>query len=163
PWATFAHCQALGWILLGQTCDPLVLPCRCGAAGAGLNRARSAASIAPRARLTASRTEVGPPPRPIRSGRGRETPGPAWSEGGLGANVPKLSGRERALTYWRAFTLALTKHLNGVQPTLRWDPGQGRGVPAWTARRPLDVLYGEIWDWATEGSQIRKCPNPDYA
>jgi hypothetical protein len=82
-----------------------------------------------------------------------------FTQGRPWANAPSLSGPERERTYWRAFTLELTKHLDGVQPTLRWDPDQRRGVPAWTAQRPLDVLYTEIWDWATEGKQIRKCPN----
>ena len=65
------------------------------------------------------------------------------------------SGRETGTT-WVEFAGMLNEHLGGVHPSVRLtDHGLGR---TFRADRLLDALCFELWDQATEGKRLRRCP-----
>jgi hypothetical protein len=70
----------------------------------------------------------------------------------------KLSVRD----YSRLHTLALAQwiapYVQGVHPTIRSDPDAG-SVPAWRIRWPVELLWVTLWEWATGGAQLRRCPH----
>ena len=64
-------------------------------------------------------------------------------------------GREKETT-WAEFAKILNEHLGGVHPSVSITD---RGVQrTFRAVRLLDVLCFELWDQATEGKRLRRCP-----
>lgn len=61
--------------------------------------------------------------------------------------------------HWRAFSVSLVGHLQTIHPVIRFDPATGGALPAWRSRVPIDVLWVAIWDYATQGGRIVRCPN----
>jgi len=58
---------------------------------------------------------------------------------------------------WTAFAQHLNPHLEAISPAIRPEPG--RGVRAiWRPKRLLDVLYLELWVWATDYETFGRCP-----
>ncbi len=75
-----------------------------------------------------------------------------------------LAARARRLgnsaeLHWRAFAAALRPHLRTVHPTIAWQQKDKLPMPAWRVRRPVDVLWVTLWDWATRGGHLRRCRN----
>jgi hypothetical protein len=58
--------------------------------------------------------------------------------------------------HWHAFAAALIPHLRHAHPTIRWHP-DGRPIPTYRARRPIDMAWVTLWNWATEGARLRRC------
>lgn len=56
-----------------------------------------------------------------------------------------------------AFSASLTPRLRNIHPTVRWNRDTVM-APAWTANRPIHVLWATLWDWATRGGRLRRCP-----
>lgn len=58
---------------------------------------------------------------------------------------------------WTAFAQHLNPHLQAISPAIR--PEVDRGVRAiWRPKRLLDVLYLELWVWATDYENFGRCP-----
>ncbi len=64
-------------------------------------------------------------------------------------------GKERETT-WAEFAATLNKHLDGVQPRL--SVSERSLQRTFAAKRLLDALCFELWDQATEGKRMRRCP-----
>jgi hypothetical protein len=64
-------------------------------------------------------------------------------------------GKEKQTT-WAGFAALLNEHLGGVHPTVS---ATDRGLqPTFRAERLLDILCFELWDQATGGRRLRRCP-----
>jgi hypothetical protein len=69
------------------------------------------------------------------------------------------SPRDYPKLHMLAFANWVTQYLEGVHPTLRWDPDVGP-VSAWIVRSPIEMLWVTLWHWATDGRRIRHCRRP---
>lgn len=65
--------------------------------------------------------------------------------------------RPTAEMHWRAFASSIEEHLRRIHPAMRWEPGRGP-VPTWRVRAPIDAIWAAIWDEATTGGKIVRCP-----
>jgi hypothetical protein len=68
----------------------------------------------------------------------------------------KLPEKPSRRLHMLAFASWITHYLEGVHPTIRWDPDAG-SVPAWVVRSPIEALWVTLWDWATRGGRLRRC------
>jgi hypothetical protein len=59
--------------------------------------------------------------------------------------------------HWRAFSVSLEDHLRLVHPMIRVS--KTGPAPAWRVTAPIDVLWAEIWNFATLGGRIVRCPD----
>lgn len=67
--------------------------------------------------------------------------------------------RDYRKVHWLAFAGSMRWRLRGVQPAFRWTHQFARPGPGWTAARPIHVLWATVWDWATGGASVRRCPH----
>lgn len=57
-----------------------------------------------------------------------------------------------AEAHWRAFAISIEGHLRRIHPVIAWEPKAKKPTPAWRLRAPIDVLWAEIWNFATEAA-----------
>jgi hypothetical protein len=77
---------------------------------------------------------------------------------GLQDKLPEVpSRRDYPKLHTLAFAGWVTRYLEGVHPTIHWDADAGI-IPAWVVRSPIELLWTTLWDWATRGGRLRRCP-----
>jgi hypothetical protein len=79
---------------------------------------------------------------------------------GIGGQLRQLKRTPAREADWRAVAEQLEPWLSSVHPTIRWDRDEGP-LPAWTVGRPVELLFVTLWDWATQGGQMRRCRRCD--
>jgi hypothetical protein len=102
--------------------------------------------------------------RALRKGdwRSRDLPTLDHARGQAEIGAPRRPGPvsrgDRERRHWQAFGASLDRHLRGIYPAIGWDRDAG-AIPAWTASRLIEVLWATVWDWATRGGSLRRCPH----
>jgi hypothetical protein len=66
---------------------------------------------------------------------------------GTGVTTPEL--------HWRAFSVSLEDHLRLIHPMIRVT--KAGAAPAWRVNAPIDALWAELWNYATQGGRIVRC------